>query len=701
MSGIEVQTAPPVVEPDAGPDVGTGPTNARRHSGVWRRLVRGLAFAVAVVAIAAVVVGSILFTMEPDILVLSGTLLVRELVPGVVTFAVVGVAVLRRPTATAVGWTMLAMALCWGLAALSMGLSSFSYAAGWDLVAHLRVAYSTLSSLGWVLGMIVLPQVFPTGWLSGWFWHVLFAVPLVGYATFLVVLATVEWEFFFPEDPALVELMTMWQFGTVLGYVAAAVVVVVLAERVRRGPHLVRQQVAPLAVVWLTATGFDLFRSAELSESRSSLAFIASWLWPVVVALVIAVTVTQVGLWDTRLVVRRFVVYAVVVGALTLIFAGAYFAMLLALSSQAVGGRYRWLALLVAAGAVVAADPLRRRVRGGLERRLLGERSEPLMPLARLDALTSAGTADEVEVYRTITETMAEAVRAPGVSLALHQASEIEVVASTGDEPHDPFVLPLLHRGERLGELRVAPRTPGEPYSRDDRALLDQLASQSAALVYGQRRDTDIATLRSEAIEALVEQRMSLGRDLHDGLAPLLAGAGLTADALRRGMPPGSPDAAEAARLATRLRTAASEVRRIAHDLQPTPDAPHLTAVIMDYVASVRGPGAPDFTVELGEGSDTDLPAVTELGLSRVALEAITNVVRHARATSAAITLRRSEHQLELAVTDDGVGISQPYVSGIGITSMRSRVQAMGGTFELTPRPGGGTILRARVPVPR
>ena len=54
-------------------------------------------------------------------------------------------------------------------------------------MAQLRVAYSTLSNVGWVLGMVVLPQVFPTGWLSGWFWHLLFVVPLVGYATFLVV----------------------------------------------------------------------------------------------------------------------------------------------------------------------------------------------------------------------------------------------------------------------------------------------------------------------------------------------------------------------------------------------------------------------------------------------------------------------------------------------------------------------------------
>lgn len=700
MSGIEVQTAAPVVELDADPDVGAGPTSAPPRARAGRRLIRGLVVAVAVVAIVAAVVGAVLFDMEPDILVYSGTVLVRELVPGVVAFAVVGVVVLRRPTATAVGWTMMAMALCWGLASLSMGLWSVSFVVGWGIVAHLWVAYSTFSNLGWVLGMIVLPQVFPTGWLSGWVWRGLLIVPLLGYATFLVVGGMVEWETYVLEDPAPITFATYWQLGTVLWYVATAVVVVVLFERVRRGPHLVRQQVAPLAVVWLTANGFELFRSAELSESRSSLAFIAGWLWPVVVALVIAVTVTQVGLWDSRVVVRRFVVYAVVAGALTLIFAGVYFAMLLALSSQAVGTRYRWLALLVAASAVFAADPLRRRVRASLERRLLGERSEPLRPLARLDALTSAGTADDLEVYRTITDIVAEAVRAPGVSLALHQASEIDVVACTGDEPIDPVLLPLLHRGERLGELRVAARTPGEPYGRGDQALLDQLASQAAALVYGQRRDTDIATLRSEAIEALVEQRVALGRDLHDGLAPLLAGAGLTADALRRGMPPGSPDAADAARLATRLRTAASEVRRIAHDLQPTPDTPHLTAVILDFVASVRGPGAPDLTVELEEGSDTDLPATTELGLSRVALEAITNVVRHARATSAVITLRRDHHQLELAVADDGVGIAQPYVSGIGITSMRSRVQALGGTFEITPRPGGGTILSARVPVP-
>ncbi len=55
--------------------------------------------------------------------------------------------------------------------------------------------------------------------------------------------------------------------------------------------------------------------------------------------------------------------------------------------------------------------------------------------------------------------------------------------------------------------------------------------------------------------------------------------------------------------------------------------------------------------------------------------------------------------ELELAVADDGAGISQPYVSGLGISSMRSRVEALDGSFDLGPGADGGTRLVARVPV--
>lgn len=490
-----------------------------------------------------------------------------------------------------------------------------------------------LGGLGYYVGTMLLPQLFPTGWLRGWVWRVLLVVTALLILALQSLEALANWESFVIEDVAPVDYDGVGRFGTVVWFFTLAVVVAGLAQRVWRGPQLVRQQVAPLAIVWLLVIAGEDLRAAEYELSSSSWAFLARWLWPVVMALTIGLTLTRVGLWDTRLVIRRFGVYATVVAVLTVIFVGVYFAVLMVLSSQAVDDRYRWLALLLAAVAVIAAEPLRHRVRAGLERRLLGSRGDPLRPLARLDALSSAADADDEQVYRTITETAAQAVRAPGVALALHQPTGVTVVGVTGSPDDDPLVIPLLHRGERLGELRVTSRTPGELYGRSDRALLDRLAHQAAALAYGLRRESDIARLRNDGIEALVAQRTALGRDLHDGLAPLLAGAGLTADALRRGMSDDSSDAGEAARLASRLRAA------------------------------------------------------------------ITNVVRHAQATLAEVSLQRIGSEVVLQVSDNGRGIAQPYVSGLGITSMRSRVQALGGVFELTPRDGGGTVLSARVPV--
>ena len=404
-----------------------------------------------------------LFDMEPDILVLSGTVLVRELVPGVVAFAVVGVAVLRRPTATAVGWTMLGDGAVLGTGGAQHGavVGLLRGRLGHRGPAVGRVQH--LSNVGWVLGMIVLPQVFPTGWLSGWFWHLLFIVPLVGYATFLVVGGTVEWEFYFPGGSGADRAGDLWAFGSVLGYVTSAIVLIVLVERVRRGPHLVRQQVAPLAVVWLTANGFDLFRSAGAQREP-----VQSGLHR---RLALAGGrrsghrghVTQVGLWDSRVVVRRFVVYAVVVGALTLIFAGVYFAMLLALSSRrstiATAGSRCW-SPPARCSPPIRCDAGSAPVSSGACWGNAVNRCGRWLGWTRSPRRARPTT---TEVYRTITEIVAEAVRAPGVSLALHQASEIEVVARTGDEPNDLVVLPLLHRGERLGELRVA---RGRPASR-------------------------------------------------------------------------------------------------------------------------------------------------------------------------------------------------------------------------------------------
>ena len=341
------------------------------------------------------------------------------------------------------------------------------------------------------------------------------------------------------------------------------------------------------------------------------------------------------------------VVYGGLTVALTALFVGVYFAVLAALSGQVVAVRYRWVAVAVATAAVLAAEPVRRRIQIRLERRFLGERGDPLGVLARLHATLSNGDEDENTVYATITRTVAQAVRSPAVALALHRGPQIETVSVTGAEQDTPLVLPLMYRGERLGEMRVSPRTPGEPYGRVDRALLDQLANQTSGLVYALRRDSELQSTRRRALETVAEERARLGRDLHDGIAPLLAGAGLTAEALRKGMTPGTADEQDAERLASRLRNAATEIRRLAHDLQPAPvDDRGLEAALADYIATLDAPEMPK--IQLRAEIAASLPTAVEQGAYLVVLEALNNVVGHAHAKHCEVTVTLAPGELVL-----------------------------------------------------
>ena len=114
-------------------------------------------------------------------------------------------------------------------------------------------------------------------------------------------------------------------------------------------------------------------------------------LWPLAVVISIAVAVLQYHLYDVRVVIRRIVVYGGLTVALTAVFVGVYFAVLAALSGQLVAVRYRWVAVVAATAAVLAAEPVRRRIQIRLERRFLGERGDPLGVLARLHAALSNG----------------------------------------------------------------------------------------------------------------------------------------------------------------------------------------------------------------------------------------------------------------------------------------------------------------------
>jgi signal transduction histidine kinase len=117
-------------------------------------------------------------------------------------------------------------------------------------------------------------------------------------------------------------------------------------------------------------------------------------------------------------------------------------------------------------------------------------------------------------------------------------------------------------------------------------------------------------------------------------------------------------------------------------------------------VAGARAAGL-DVRVET-EGVPVALPAPFDLAAYRIAQEALTNVIRHAAATTVWIRVTYGAGDLRLRVEDDGRGVpvGEPAGGGSGIAGMRERLAALGGELHTGARPGGGFQVAARLPLP-
>lgn len=196
---------------------------------------------------------------------------------------------------------------------------------------------------------------------------------------------------------------------------------------------------------------------------------------------------------------------------------------------------------------------------------------------------------------------------------------------------------------------------------------------------------------RRATVRRLGAERRRIAQDLHDGVAQEVAFIGrevrlLAAD--RDGADP-SLDAIAAAAV-----RAQEEARFALASLTPSPDAPfreRLGAITGDVA---RRQGA---EISIGGSGEPDLPGATADTLLRVAREAVTNAVRHGRATCVELDLSCASG-LRLRITDDGCGFeADEHPPGFGLVSMRERVTALGGSLEVRSSPGSGTEVEVRL----
>jgi signal transduction histidine kinase len=211
---------------------------------------------------------------------------------------------------------------------------------------------------------------------------------------------------------------------------------------------------------------------------------------------------------------------------------------------------------------------------------------------------------------------------------------------------------------------------------------------------------TQLQRSRERLVTAREEERRRIRRDLHDGLGPVLAGIAMQLDAARR-LTRRDQDAADQLlqHLREQTQAAIADIRRLVYELRPPAlDDLGLAGALARHAASCSTPGGPQVSVDADPGLPA-LPAAVEVAAYRIATEAVTNITRHAGARTATVTLAAADGVLLVEVADDGRGISPGHRAGVGLISMRERAEELGGSCTVAPRPGGGTLVSARLPL--
>ncbi len=422
------------------------------------------------------------------------------------------------------------------------------------------------------------------------------------------------------------------------------------------------------------------------------------------VPLSIGFAILRYRLWDIDIVINRTLVY----GTLTVSVVGTYTLVVGALGTL-LQARGNLLIELPAAGLVaVLFQPLRMRLQRAVNHLLYGERDDPYRVISRLGQRLEAALAPEA-VLPTIVETVVQALKLPYAAIALKQAEELVIVASHGTAQGEALHLPLVSQAEQVGELILAPRALGEAFTPADRRLLTDLAQQAGVAAHAVRLTDDLKRLtvdlqhsRERLVTAREEERRRLRRDLHDGLGPQLASLALKLETARNKLAHDPLADSLLSDLTSRTQAAVADIRRLVYALRPPALdelglVPALREQALQY--SQPGPGALLVTCEVPE-SLPPLSAAVEVAVYRIAQEALTNVVRHARASQCHLRLVLDETTglLSLEIQDNGCGLSPTHHRGVGLASMRERAEELGGTWTLEPAPVGGTRILTRFP---
>ncbi len=396
-----------------------------------------------------------------------------------------------------------------------------------------------------------------------------------------------------------------------------------------------------------------------------------SWL-VVPAALVVGARYPDRG--DVRALIVRAVVLAVTVLTFVAVFVGAASAVALTGATASVGA-------LAVIGAACAAGfgPLAALLRGSVDRMLFGDRDAPIAAASR--------------VGERLADDPVPALRALRSALALPYAAlerDGQVVAVSGTAPAAVRRLGLRAGERTAGELVVGLRPGTSALDTTDETTLAIVAPALAQAMLARELAGQLQESRAAMITVVEDERRRLRRDLHDGLGPTLTGVAFAADAARNVL---ALDPARTADLLAGLRRdvadAITEIRRLVEGLRPPAvDELGLVGALTQQATRMHAADGRPLAVRVDVPVPLPaLPAAVEVAAYRIVTEALTNVAKHAGTGEAVVRLLPRDAGLRIEVEDGGRDGVQ-WVAGVGLTSMRDRAEALGGTF----RAGDGRV---------
>jgi signal transduction histidine kinase/PAS domain-containing protein len=226
---------------------------------------------------------------------------------------------------------------------------------------------------------------------------------------------------------------------------------------------------------------------------------------------------------------------------------------------------------------------------------------------------------------------------------------------------------------------------------RLDTVLLVRNLRESERKLEGSR--AELAASRARIVTAADETRRRIERDLHDGVQQRLVSIGLELRAVEAAVPADDELRAQLAKAESGLAGALEDLVEISRGIHPAILAEGGLAHALQTLA--RRSAVP---VELEVSAEKRMPAPVEVAAYYVVSEALTNTAKHSGASEAHVAVEASDDVVELSIRDDGSGGADP-TRGSGLIGLTDRVDALGGTIEVTSPVGEGTTLLVTLPI--